>query len=386
MSLISDALKEAQRERTQRSGRPSPAVIGDNFFPIPADRARAQSSRAALIFSVAGAVLVLGAFGLWRVRAQSRPRVPAPARPPAAVSHVGRGVPAVPQPTTAPPSAPTAPIKIVNATPAPRPNEKGVSPHASNSASASASAAVPRVTSASPANVKPAPAAVDSAPKAAAVATPPAGAPPAQASSVRIVLDGSAARPGDSLFARAYAEQVRGNYDLASDLYEKALQKPPVSAELYNNYGALLDFRGKHDAAVAMYNLGLAKNDRDPKLWTNLGIAYDALGQHANALSAYFAAAKLDPSNVSVKIRLASEYLAIGDTANARRGFSDAVAINPKDARAHYALGAYLVGQRDYRAGIKEIQAYVDLAPASEPPDQIEKVKAYFTSLRKLYP
>jgi tetratricopeptide (TPR) repeat protein len=214
----------------------------------------------------------------------------------------------------------------------------------------------------------------------------PPSTPAASNGGVKIVVDPVGLRPGDSLFARAYAEHARGNLDAAADLYEKAIQHPPVAPEAYNNYGALLASRGKYQAAITMYDLGLRANRQDPRLWINLGDAYKADGRHADALSAFFEAARLDPSSIPVKVRLANEYAAISDTANARRGYEDALRLAPKDPEAHFAYGSFLQKQRDYRGAVKEFQAFIDLAPGRYPQDAIERVRAYVSSLRKQFP
>src|SRR5581483_6585741 len=95
----------------------------------------------------------------------------------------------------------------------------------------------------------------------------------------------------DSLFRRAYAEQMRGNFDGAADLYEKAINTGRASADLYNNYGALLARKGNNTAAVEMYVLALKRDEHNVNAWVNLAAAHEALGRHAEAMSDYAQAA-----------------------------------------------------------------------------------------------
>lgn len=385
MSLISEALKEAQRERSERTAVPrSASAVGEAFFPYPSAKKGRGSNRAFVIGASAVVVLVLGAAIFMRLTPSRKPA--RPAAPAIGAAH--RSAAAPPVATVAGPTPVKRDSVVAPAAVASRPiassapaRQTTVTPPAASSRDAKRDRAAP-ARSETPAK------AADSVRAAAVIASPPpAVAPPAEkTAAVRVIVEPNTMRPGDSLFARAFAEHSRGNLDAAADLYEKAIARPPVSPEVYNDYGALLAGRGKHTAAIAMYNLGISANDRDPRLWTNLGDSYRALGRRADAMSAYFEAAKLDPSNVPVKLRLAGEYQAIGDTASARRGFEEAVRGNAKDPEAHYAYGSFLQSQRDFRGAARELQAFVDLAPGRYSQDVIDRTKTYVSTLRRQYP
>jgi Tfp pilus assembly protein PilF len=390
VSLISEALKEAQRERTARAGPRAAATIVETVFPYPSSKKRAAPSRA-LIAAVAVAVVVIAGAALgWRWYAQ-RTTHPVNVRPNRVVT-----APPVAPPASAPAEAkslkvdaPASPSvsPTVSSTAAPAPSRSVAVPQKKveivpTQVVVKDSAAPKQVAPAAPATTPPAPAPAASAPVSSAPAVQPQGSPAA----VRVVLDPSGARPSDSLFAQAYAEQRRGNLEMARDLYEKALRKPPVAPELYNNYGALLASGGNHTAAIAMYNLGLQQNQGDARLWTNLAQSLNASGRHAEAMSAYQQAAKLDPANGIVKTRLAAEYLAIGDTASARRAYEEAARTSAKDAAVHHAYGTFLVSQRDYRSAIREFQLFVDLGVSSYPASDIDAMKKYIAALRQRNP
>lgn len=391
MSLINDALKEAQRERSDRAGAKAAANPVDNFFPYPSSKKNAPAQTNYALIVGAGVVMVAAiVFAIVRIRGTGSPRplgpvgnrvpaaTPAPAIPaPAATADSSRSTDA----TKAVPTGGSAagrgiaaatPSSGVAARESKNKNDGLVRDHQVAAAPVVTSGANVAARKAAPDSATPAPAAPIAPPK------PIASAP----NNMRIVADPSTARAGDSLFARAYAEHVRGNLDAAADLYEKAIQHPPVAPELYNNYGALLARRGNYNAAVSMYNMALGANRSDPKVWINLGDAYHALGRRADAISDYFEAAKLDPANAAVKVSLAAEYQAIGDTATARRTFEDALATHPKDARTHYAFAAFLINQQDYRSAARELQSFVDLGAGQVPQADIDSAKNYLTKLR----
>ena len=388
MSLINDALKEAQRERVERvgGGRREAAAIADNFFPYPANRRSRSGGRSASLiasaFLVAALVVVAGSVALIRIRSSglswvtkaftvtrnSMPvarsaRAPTPApisvqvdTANAAVAPAAKPIPAV------------APRRGMTTRSATNATAKSPSVLDSSSVRAAAPAAAARVASSATQRVE-----------SQGFAIPPS------TGGVRVVMQPSNSHSGDSLFAQAYTEHRRGNLDRAAELYEKAIQAKQASPELYNDYGALLAARGNYTGAIAMYRMGLDRDAGSAILWANLADAYNGTGRHADALSAYDEAGRLDPSNAKVKVRLASEYQAIGDTAGARRQYEAAVALAPDDAGVHYAFGAFLQGERDIRGAVREYQLFVDMAQGQYPDATVDEIKAHITSLRKYY-
>jgi Tfp pilus assembly protein PilF len=408
MSLITDAINEAQREANKRRKDSQPALLGEPFPQMTRVVAEREwlTSRTLIYggigFLVFASAVATGIVTYRRLKAESpRTVVTQPAAPAPVNRKPSAGVASSPR--AADSAASTPPRKSVSPAPVtatataipPRRSEgpNNARPRDDRPRDALVPPSSRTVAGVTPANREPAGANARSAPT---VTTPAAArtnqeplspALPVQSrasgDAMRVVVDPKVLRPADSLFARAYAEHTRGNLDGAADLYERALAHPPVSPELYNDYGALLATRGKHAAAVAMYNLGIAANDKDARLWANLGDSYRALGRRADAMSAYFEAARLDPSNIAVKVRLAGEYALLGDTANARRGFEQAVRAAPNDPEAHYRFGAFLQTQHDVRGAIRELQTFVDLAPGRYPADVIDRTKAYIADLRR---
>lgn len=387
MSLISDALKEAQRERGERvspTERATPSAAKTLFSP--SERKKSQWSIPIYLVIIAVAVVVLSPVTIVLVRARMARDAATPTVAATDVARASSPSTGTVLPASQAASAPTHPVvpqaKPVRATDSARPPAP-----VSRSAAVASSPHVQlkRIeTRTANADARLQTAAIE--PTATEPLSPSSLVTSASPSGVRVVLEPSNTRPGDSLFAQAFVEQSRGNYDRAAELYEHALQSKPVSPQLYNDYGALLASRGNEIAAIAMYNLGLKSDAHEPRLWINLGDSYKALGRHADAMSAYAEASKYDPTNASLKTRLASEYAAIGDSANARRGFEDATHIAPRDAAVHHAFGVFLQGQHDYRGAMREFQSFVDLAPGKFPAETVEAMKAHIARLAKAAP
>jgi Flp pilus assembly protein TadD len=380
VSLISDALKEAQRERSERVAPRGSPSLGDSFFPHPGSAKRQAPSRWLIVGIGSAVVLAIAGAGVARVVLNKKAvRQSVIAKTRILNSHPTPVVTASPIPAATVAAVDTTPVVTAPKAPAAKPE-----PHIDQQPRQIVAAARP-VTAPVASNPKPA-SLVDSTVTAPAPGLPSTQVAGVRESGVRVIVDPVGLRPGDSLFARAFAEHMRGNLDGAADLYEKALLKPPVAPDLYNDYGALLAARGSHPAAIAMYRTGIEKKGEDPKLWINLADSYKAIGRHADALSSYFQAAKLDPLNAIVRMRLAGEYQAIGDTASARRGYEEAIRVAPKEPDVHYNYGAFLQSQRDYAGAVRELQAFVDLAPGRVSQDFIERTKGYISNLRRQYP
>jgi Tfp pilus assembly protein PilF len=396
VSLISEALKEAQRSHARRTSSKNTPSAGEAFFPYPEGRAPAQRSRNLfLIGGSAAIVLILGAAVVVKMRHRPSPLalpvVHAPAQAAAPVAPVASETPASGVTVATPPAVPAS-----------SPQQKGVasSPVTSTSAKhADAGAAPARTVASVDGSTKND--AARSATKAAADSTSPRSAPaaapaplapapaPAQSSSgagVRVIVDAGSSRPGDSLFTQAYAEQVRGNIDRSKELYEKAIAQPQASAATFNNYGVLLLQNGNQLGASEMFKQAISRDEKSVDAWINLGDADNAIGHHADAMSAYARALQLDAANPSVKIRLAAEYQAIGDTATARRMFDDAAKQAPKDPNVHYKYGMFLQSQRDYRGAIREYQSFVDLAPGKFSAENIAMIRQYIVTLGRYVP
>ncbi len=394
MSLISEALKEAQRERSGRAAPRGPASLGDGFFPYPTARQTSRApSRGVLIGVAAFAVIAVGGAVAARVYLK-RPARPANSgittlRPPAAPSAAQSAAQPITR-TAAAPAVPAGNAAQKNTDAAPRvatPAPGNVARAPQSERSIPISGAAKTVASAPPQTQVPIQS--PAAPTRDSVVSRPPAAPavlPAADAGIRVVVNSPTLRPGDSLFARAYQEHARGNLIGAQDLYERALARPPVSPELYNNYGALLAERRSFAAAITMYKRGIQENADDARIWSNLGDAYNASGQRAEAVGAYFEAAKRDPQNAIVKVRLAGEYIAIGDTASARRNFDDAIRVGPKVPEAHYEYAKFLQAQRDYRGALREYDAFLTVAPGRIAPEKIEEIRVYVAGFRRRFP
>ena len=370
MSLISDALKTAERQQRSRGGAPAEHPFFDGYFPHGGSR-RPMLARKILLG--AGAIVIVGAVtsaSVMRLRAEPATANPAVTKPasPVPTRQIQQVAPR--QPAAAPDSATSSAVALSVSRPA-------------NHPTSSPPATIHHVVSRAPATAAPAsvPSVADSvaAPPSVAARSAPAAAPPV----VQITVDAAAPRPVDQIMSQALAAQRHGDYAAAKDLYDHAIKVGPVSAALYNNYGALLHDMGNSRDAVAMLRLALSLDQTFASAWVNLGNAQDALGDRGAAVSAYNQALKLDPSNRDSKVGLAWQYIAIGSFLDARRLLTDVLRASPDFAPAHYALGQALEGDKDLTGAVREFSRFLELGGASVKPGLEADVRAHITALGK---
>jgi len=398
MSLISEALKEAQREHSVRKGQSATVARVDNFFPYPSSKKRRRPNVALLVGAVAVVAIAAAAatYALVRLtRANTARAIPALiASSPGNVVGSTNPSSALPrQPSTNVAAAiviPTAPPATAAGPPGRVPQRSGVVPDAPVRASApiaqSASQAAAPARGAPVPSVAKTPTLLGDSAIAGTGTAPRPSITPLSDGGVRIVVDRAGSRPADSLFQLAYAEHVRNNFVAAQELYERVIALPQAPAGAFNNYGALLAKRGNQAGAREMFQQTLTRDPENVDAWINLGDSYNAVGHHGEAMAAFARAMQIDPASSAVKIRLATEYRAIGDTGSARRMYEEASKLAPRDPTVHHSYAEFLQSQHDIRGAIREYQQFVDLAPGVFGPDTIDGVKLYIASLRRLVP
>src|SRR6478672_10738625 len=92
-------------------------------------------------------------------------------------------------------------------------------------------------------------------------------------------------------------------------LLKRAVSSPDATAEMYNNYGALLNQLGRTDEAIAALNRALALKPNYASAFNNLGIAYREANNTDAAIAAFKRAVELSPDLPHAKSNLRSAYL-----------------------------------------------------------------------------
>ena len=382
MSLISDALKTAERQQRSRGGAPAEHPFFDGYFPHTSGHPASSSRRVLLGVATFLLAATVTSLSVIRLRAEpavaphpaARPRVTPPPRATSqavqtplsdtANSAVSSGV-ALPEPAAA--------ARTESGTGLEHRSHPGLTVPAPARARRAAADSV--ATPATPATPRGA---------ASIIGSPTTVTPNPPAPAIQIIVDSAAPRPVDAIMGQALTAQRHGDYATAKDLYDRAIKVGPVSAALYNNYGALLHDMGNSRDAVAMLRLALSLDQTFANAWVNLGNAQDALGDRGAAVSAYNQALKLDPANRDSKVGLAWQYIAVGSFLDARRLLSEVLRASPDFAPAHYALGEALEGDKDSSGAVREFSRFLELGGAAAKPGLEQQVRAHIAALGKL--
>jgi Tfp pilus assembly protein PilF len=383
MSLISDALKTAQRQRT-RATTASSLPPFDGFFPHAEAAAPRISPRIFVALGVALGLAAISGATYLRIH-RSLPPSPPTARLSALPERIAPttvvATPRAPaQKTTTTPAMPAQPSATAGHTLATPAVDRTVSSAVVRHRAAVTPTDTARSGTESVAFVP----AVDSTPKTVTSRRPldpPRSAVAPASDGVQVTVEGTA-RPVDALMAQALTAQRQGELERSKQLYDRAIKVGPASAALYNNYGALLTAMGNPTDAVAMLRLALTYDQSYANAWVNLGNAQDALGDHAAAVAAFNQALRLDPTNRDSKVNLAWQYVAIGSPREARQLLESVTQSDPKYPTAHYVLAQALESEKDIPGAIREFTRFLDLGGSPGNPGLDAKVRAHVSALR----
>lgn len=332
MSVIGNALKAAQREKSRRtggaSGGPPPVLV-----PLRGKQSASSGFnwKNALMLAVGG-VALFGATAVtvqWmRGRTQVGP-VPAPII-------LGDATPA---------TADSTPVPRADSVVAVVPARTGTGTKAA--ASAPPVRQTPRAASQTP-------------PRVAQSAAP--AARPDSSGGLRIAVE-AAREDAAQLFAAAVSAQREGNLTYARTAYERVLVMAPGDVDAMNNLAVLLLARRELDASERMLRRAVALAPRNVGVWSNLGTVLRERGQNADAIAAFQHALSIDPTHLPTRISLAQQFFAIGSYPKAREILERVVAENPAVPEAQYALGQVLEQQGDIPGAIRAYSTFIRVAP-----------------------
>ncbi len=99
---------------------------------------------------------------------------------------------------------------------------------------------------------------------------------------------------------------LRGNYEHALEVFQKATHQKPENAIAHHNLGTALYKNGNFKAAAQAFQKALLTDDRlnQAAAYYNLGNAQFQLGDFTDAIQAYRHALRLQPTDVDTKYNL----------------------------------------------------------------------------------
>jgi Flp pilus assembly protein TadD len=346
VSLISDALKMAQRERNDRgqsANEPQPLI--DGFFPYVSSAPTKKVSRRGLFIAISGAtLLVLGVVGflLWPTLTGSRnPQPKSPIVLPPRVAGV-----------TKPLTTDTATRRVVDSqvvptdAPVGRPAVVQDVPQAPRRATAPENPVTIRA-------AEPAPPRRDSA-VARAIETVERTPTRAQPAVPRVDYE-----------AQAAAAFNAGDLVTAREQFQLATRFAPT-ARAWTNYGVTLQRLGDLGGAAAAYQSAIGVDANYLEAWLYQGRLAVQMGDVAKAIPLFQRARAINPRHAEVNVELARLESEVKNWSETRRFAAEAVRSDPTNARAQWYLAVSSDQLKDPDTAIRAYTAYLQTVGAAE--------------------
>jgi tetratricopeptide (TPR) repeat protein len=120
-----------------------------------------------------------------------------------------------------------------------------------------------------------------------------------------------------------------GEYALAIDDFNKALQLDPKSAEAYHGRGLAYSQLGELDRAIADLSEAIQLNPNDFRAFYNRGLMYSRKGDYDPALADLSEAIRLNPGYARAYLARSRVYVRTGDNAKAEADREKAFELDP---------------------------------------------------------
>jgi tetratricopeptide (TPR) repeat protein len=166
----------------------------------------------------------------------------------------------------------------------------------------------------------------------------------------------------------------------AIQAYQKVIELDPLHVEAYNNLGLIYQQMGDLDRALEMYRKSTDINPLYEKAYNNLGILFYLKDRPEEAMEAFQKALAINPNNIESHINLGILYKTRGHMDKAIECYQKALYINPLHAETHYNIGLLYEQAETSELAISHYQTFVQLASKSHP-DLVMKVRRHLDYL-----
>ncbi len=145
-------------------------------------------------------------------------------------------------------------------------------------------------------------------------------------------------RAAQTFYAQANdLDESAETFDLAEELYRKAIAADPTLAIAYTNLGNIRFRRGDEAGAEELYSRALAVDTAQPEAHYNLGYVYLERGEPGRAVPFFKRAVASDPNFSDAHFNLAMAYEQSGGQREARTHWKQYLQLEPKGTWADIA-------------------------------------------------
>jgi protein O-GlcNAc transferase len=157
------------------------------------------------------------------------------------------------------------------------------------------------------------------------------------------------------------SEALRGNFEDARGVLERALVMDSRPAEVHFGLGLCALQAGDHPRAISAFRSAIERNPRFPDAFNNMGVAHDRLGELTQAVECFRYAIALHPDHADALRNLGDALLRSGNAADAVDAFRRAARLRPQEAAAHAELGASELSAGDLPAARHSLTRALEL-------------------------
>ncbi len=190
---------------------------------------------------------------------------------------------------------------------------------------------------------------------------------------------------------------IRGDFERAQLLFDRAVQLAPRDAHAYILHGYLNSRLERNDQALSDYTLAIKLDRRSPYGFFYRGELYRKLGQPDAALADYVAALSHMPYYTDAYLGAAMAYLDKNDIAAASQACAKLIEIDGADRRGYDCLGTLLIEQgrvvdaiHTYELAVKRIaddaELWRSLAAAYQKDDMTQEAAAAMEKSNRVVP
>jgi protein O-GlcNAc transferase len=167
----------------------------------------------------------------------------------------------------------------------------------------------------------------------------------------------------DALHLLGMIHNIRGEYEEAVRLIEKAIAAHPKSAQFHFNLGAALANLGRLDKAADAFQRATELDPKNADAFANLGNAMRRMHRPKEAIAACRRALQLKPNYLEAMITLGNALTDFGQKDESIQVFRKALALQPNSVTIRNNLGIALATWGDNDGAIAEYEAAILIEP-----------------------
>ena len=171
--------------------------------------------------------------------------------------------------------------------------------------------------------------------------------------------------PGESLLSNISGAcyQGLGQFEIAVEHYEKAIQINPSYYKAHYNLGGVLQDLGKLNASIESFEKALSIKPDYAEANNNIGNVFRELGQFDNAIKSFEKAIELKPNYAEAHYSLGQIFQDLGNIESAIISYEEVLVIKPDFAQLHNNLGVIYQESGELDSALHHLEDAVRIMP-----------------------